>query len=89
MSVVDPADSGKSTLLIYCTFFICTVKPHHSALAYNKIPLKEHANLGQKNCRILRNKRTPPYKRTPSFFAIANYIEIKQKSEVFGEIDAK
>ena len=39
--------------------------------------------------RILRNKRLPPNKRLPSLFVIRKYIELKRKSEVWGEIDAK
>ena len=39
--------------------------------------------------RNLRNKRAPPNKRPPSLFVFANDIEFKEKSEVFGEIDAK
>ena len=42
------------------------------------------------NYRILHNKRTPPNKPPPLFFCvIANFIELKEKSEVFGEIDTK
>ena len=39
--------------------------------------------------RILRNKRPPPNKRPPFLIDITNYKELKEKSEVFGEINAK
>ena len=35
------------------------------------------------------NKRSPPNKRPPFFFMIVNYKELKEKSEVFKEINAK
>ena len=39
--------------------------------------------------RIMPNKRTPPYKRPPFLFMVANYKELKEKSKVFKEINAK
>ena len=35
------------------------------------------------------NKRTPPNKRPPFLFMIANYKELKEKSEASKEINAK
>ena len=39
--------------------------------------------------RIMPNKRTPPNKRPPFLFMIAYYKELKEKSEVIMEINAK
>ena len=40
--------------------------------------------------RIMPNKRAPPNKRPPpSLFMIAYYKELKEKSKVFKEINAK
>ena len=43
----------------------------------------------QKEYRILHNKRPPPNKRPPSLFVNVNYKEIKGKSEVIVEVNAK
>ena len=50
--------------------------------AISTLQCKLCASISKFNYRILRNKRPPPNKLPSSLFEIANYKELKEKSEV-------